>query len=73
MKGRRSQLVSVAGQRLLVVPVNTRQYGHMALELAMGFAEAAKADASVMWSMQGDGVAPGLATLECLRVPVVTT
>lgn len=72
-KAERPRFLSLAGVRVLSVPVNTRQYGHMALELVMGLAEAAQRGSAVMWRMQGHRVAPGLATLRCPRVPEIAS
>ncbi len=57
--------------RVLVVPVNTRQYGHLALELVTGFTEALAEKAWIYWAFQGGAVSPGLAAILCPDVRVV--
>lgn len=59
--------------RVLIVPVNTRQYGHLALEIATGFARAIAERTAIHWEFQGGAVSSGLAALSCPSVRVVDT
>lgn len=64
-KSRKPRFVQFGPARVLTVPVNTRQYGHMALELAMGFAEAAQQRVPVFWAFEEGRGSRGLASLTC--------
>ena len=65
------QQVGFGRFKVLIVPVNTRQYGHLALEIATGFARAMASRSSIYWAFQGGAVSSGLAALSCPRVPIV--
>jgi len=65
------QKVEIGRFKVLVVPVNTRQYGHLALEIVTGYARAIASQTAIYWSFQGGAVSPGLAALSCPRVRVV--
>lgn len=67
----REQRIEFGRFRVLIVPVNTRQYGHLALEIATGFARAMASQSSVYWEFQGGAVSSGLAALACPRVRIV--
>jgi putative glycosyltransferase (TIGR04372 family) len=66
-----ARLIRIGSRRVLVAPVNTRQYGHMALEILTALTEARAQGASLYWVLDGRGASPGLATLGCPDVPVV--
>lgn len=65
------QTMQFGRTRILVLPINTRQYGHLALELLTGFSRAAVEKARIYWLFQGGAVSPGLAAIQCPSVSVV--